>query len=147
MEKFVGDIIILHMCTKITIIWFMVPAIWSATDRIFCHFGQFLALFPPMDPEVKILKKWKKHLKILSFYKMFTINDSHMIHGFSNMECNRQNFLSLWTVFCPFSPWQPEKSKFLRTEKKPWRYHQFTQGYWKSWSYPILFLRYGTKRI
>ena len=27
--------------------WCMVPQIWSAIDRIFCHFGPFFALLPP----------------------------------------------------------------------------------------------------
>ena len=31
---------------KITIMPCMVPEIWSATDRIFCHFGLFFALLP-----------------------------------------------------------------------------------------------------
>ena len=32
---------------KIIFIWCTVPEIWSDTDRIFCHFGQFFALLPP----------------------------------------------------------------------------------------------------
>ena len=28
-----------------------VPEIWSSTDRIFCHFGQLLALLPSNIPE------------------------------------------------------------------------------------------------
>ena len=32
-----------------TIIWCMVPEIWSATDRIFCHFGPFFALYNPKN--------------------------------------------------------------------------------------------------
>ena len=50
----------------------MVPEIWSATDIIFCHTGPFFALLPPppVGPrKSKLSKKWKKHLKILSFYK------------------------------------------------------------------------------
>ena len=35
---------------------------------------------------------------------MFTINNSHMIYGFSDMQCNRQNFLSVWKIFYPFTP-------------------------------------------
>ena len=43
-----GNITILHMC-KMIHIWFtyMVPDIWSATDRTFCHFGPFFALLLP----------------------------------------------------------------------------------------------------
>ena len=51
----------------------MVPEIWSATDIIFCHSGQFFALPPyspfPMDPENQNFEKMKKCLEILSFYK------------------------------------------------------------------------------
>ena len=34
---------------KITTIWCMVPEIQSKTDRIFCHFGPFFALLPPLN--------------------------------------------------------------------------------------------------
>ena len=33
-----------------TIIWCMVTEIWSAADRIFCHFGLFSALLPSKNP-------------------------------------------------------------------------------------------------
>ena len=32
---------------KMMIIWCIVPDIWNATDRSFCHFGLFFALLPP----------------------------------------------------------------------------------------------------
>ena len=48
---------------------YMIPQIWSATDRISCHFGLFFALLPTYGSRKSIfLKKWKKHPKI-SFYK------------------------------------------------------------------------------
>ena len=48
----------------------MVPQIWSATDIIFCHFGQFFALFyPPNNPKNKNFEKIKKLPgDIVSFY-------------------------------------------------------------------------------
>ena len=48
----------------------MVPQIWSATDIIFCHFGQFFALFyPPNNPKNKNFEKIKKLPgDIMSFY-------------------------------------------------------------------------------
>ena len=52
----------------------------------------------------KFWKKWKKKkFQDIIILQMFTINDSHMTYGFSDMECNRQNFWSFWTVFCPFA--------------------------------------------
>ena len=37
---------------------------------------------------------------------------------------NRCNcYFSFWTVFCPFTPQQPEKWKFQNNEKNAWRWH------------------------
>ena len=40
-----------------------------------------------------------------------------MVYGSSDMKCNGQNFLSFWTMFCSFTPYQPKRSKFLKNEK------------------------------
>ena len=54
---------------QITIISSIIPDIWSATGRIFCHFGLLFAPLPHWQPKkIKILKKWNKHLEISSFY-------------------------------------------------------------------------------
>ena len=92
----------------------MAHGISSVADRIFCHYGLFFALFPPMDPENQNFEKMKKTIEDIIILQMFTINDSHMIHGFSDMECNRQIFLSFWTVFCPFTPLTTQKIKILK---------------------------------
>ena len=117
MKKFAGDIIILHMCTQKNHnhIWCIVPEIWSATDRIFCHHGPFFALLLPYGPRKSKFWKNEKTLEDIIILQMFTIDDSHMIYGFSDMECNRQIFLSNWTVFCPFTP--PNNSKNQNFEK------------------------------
>ena len=145
MKKFAGDIIILHMCTKITIIWRMFPQIWSATDIIFGHYGPFFSLFALLGGygprKSKFWKKEKKILQDIIILQLFTINDSDMTYGFLDMECNRQIFLSFWTVFHSFTS-TTQKITFWKTEKKPWRYHHFTKVYQNSWSYIILFLRY-----
>ena len=108
----------------------MVPEIWSATDRIFCHYGPFFALLPlpPLDQENQNFEKMKKTLEDIIILQMSTINDSHMLYGFSDTECNKQSFfLSFWTVFCPFTPLTA-----LKTEKIPLIFHHFTQVYQKS---------------
>ena len=70
MKKIPGDIIILHKCTKnqdhmLYCSWYM------ARDGCNCYFS-FWTIFCPFTPltaqKMKIYKKWKKSLEILSFY-------------------------------------------------------------------------------
>ena len=88
------------------------PEIWSAT--FFCHSGPFLALLPHYRPRKS---KFPKNGKSTWRYYHFTnINASHMIYGSSDMECNRQNFLSFWTIFCLFTP---KNQNFEKMKKLP----------------------------
>ena len=65
----------------------------------------------------KIGKKWKKCLQILSLFctNMCTINEDHMIRGFWNMRCSRQNSLSFWAIFCPFTSWRQNFGNMKKT--------------------------------
>ena len=108
-----------------TVIWCMVPEIWSATDRTFCHSGLFFALlpfYPFWDPESqpKISKFWKNKKTpwdIITLH-MCTINYNHMMYGSWDTECNRHNFLSFWTIFCLFTPLKTWKIKIWKKWKK-----------------------------
>ena len=56
------------------------------------------------------------------------------MYGSSDMECNGQNFLSFWIVFCPFTHLTIQKIKILKNWKKKkntWRYYYFTHVYHK----------------
>ena len=78
----------------------MVPEIWSATDRIFCHYGPFFALYPPlppMDPENQNFEQMKKALEDI-ILQIFTINDSHMIYIVFQIWSASDKF------FCHFRP-------------------------------------------
>ena len=59
----------------------MVPQIWSATDRIFCHFGLFFALLPPNNPKNQNFEKMKKTPGDIIILHMCTVNDNHMMYG------------------------------------------------------------------
>ena len=107
MKKAPGDIIILQMCSINDNHVIMFPQTWSTTDRIFCHFGPFFVL----------LQKWKKDLQIIILH-MCPINDNHMMYSSWNMECDGQNFLSFWTIFCPFTFLTTQKIKILQNWKK-----------------------------
>ena len=65
----------------------------------------------------KILKKWKKTPGDVILY-MCTINENHMMYGSWDMERDRHNFLSLWTIFCPFTPLTTRKVKILKKWNK-----------------------------
>ena len=51
---------------------------------------------------------------------MYTINDNHMIQGSWDIKCDRQNFLSCWAIFCPFTLVTVQKIKILKKRKKRW---------------------------
>ena len=81
-----------------------------------------------------------------------TINDNHMMYCSWDMKCDRQNFLSFWTVFLLFYPWTTRKIKIKKNEKKsPGGFthtlHHFTHVYQKWQSYDVWFLRYGAWQI
>ena len=116
LKKTPGDIIILHICT-INDNHEMYGS--SDMDHDRQHFLSFWTIFCPFTPlttqKIKILKKGKKHLKIIIILQMCTINESHMMYGCWDMECNGQKFLSFWTNFCPFTP--PNNPKNQTFEK------------------------------
>ena len=125
MKEFAGDIIILYMCMKyhnhkMYAFWHM-----ECNRQNFLSLWAIFFLLPPppppipqMDPENQNFEKMKKKLENTIILQMFTINYSHIIYGFSDTECNRQNFLSFWTIFCTFNPLTTWKVKILKNWKK-----------------------------
>ena len=102
------EILAFYTCIlQMMIIWYIVLQKWSATDRIFYQFGPFFALLLPLQPRKS--KLWKN--------EKITINDNHIIYGSWDIKCDRQIFLSLWAIFCPFTP-LTQKIKILKKWKK-----------------------------
>ena len=100
-----------------TVIWCMAPQIWSAMDRIFCHFGQFFALLPyPKNQNFEKMTKLSEDIIILH---MCNINDNNMMYGSWDTEHNGQNFLSFWTILHPFILLTTQKIKIWKNEKIP----------------------------
>ena len=56
----------------------MVPKIFSATDRLFCHFGLFFALLPPNNLENQNFEKTKKTPGDIIILHMNILNGNHM---------------------------------------------------------------------
>ena len=98
-----GDIIILHSCNindnhiilrrcNINNNHIMYGSWDTKRDKIFCHFGIYLplALLPPKNlkktPGTHVYHKWQSYdVWFLRYWAW-------------------QNFLSFWTIFCPFTP-------------------------------------------
>ena len=98
--------------------WCMVPGIWSAMDRIFCHFGSFFAFYPPNNPK-NFFKKMKNTPEDIIILQMCTINDNHMMYGSWDMERDGQFFLSFWTVFVILPPNNLKNQNFEKMKKNP----------------------------
>ena len=60
--------------------WCMVPEIWSATDRTFCHSGWFFALLPRYGPRKSKFGKMKKTPEDI-ILQMYAINGCHIMYG------------------------------------------------------------------
>ena len=113
----------------------------------------FWAIFFPFSTlttwKIKIvkLKKTPGDIVILhiNYHKLqCTINYNLLMYGSWDMEHNRQNFLSFWTVFCPFTPLWTQKIKILKKWKKYLKILSFYKHKWQS--YDAWFLRYGVQR-
>ena len=49
---------------------------------------------------------------------MCTINENHMMYGSWDKEHDRQNFFSIWTILCPFTPLTTQKIKIKKMKKQ-----------------------------
>ena len=58
----------------------MLPEVWSATDRIFCHFGPLLAFYPPSNSENQNFEKIKTPGDFM-ILNMCTKDDNHMMYA------------------------------------------------------------------
>ena len=118
------------------------PEIWTATNRIFCHFGSFFALLPLATPptptppipfltaqKIKMLKKMKKKPGDIIILPKCTKNHDHMLHCSSDTARDGCNFyFSFCTIFAFLPPPNdPKNQDFLKMKKNPWRYHHFTR--------------------
>ena len=97
-------------------VWFLRYGVWQT--ECFVIMDHFLPFYPPMDPENQNFEKMKKTPEDIIILQMCTINDNHMMYGSWDMEHDGQNFLSFWTVFCPFTPLTTWKIKILKNWKK-----------------------------
>ena len=90
---------------------------------LFCHFGLFFALIPPNNQENQIFEKMKKMPWDIIILHTCTINENYKMYGSWDMQHDRQNFFSFWTIFSPFYPYNnPEIIIVFTPEEDLWKY-------------------------
>ena len=99
---------------------------------IFCHFTYLT------PQKIKILKKWKKHLVMSSFY--IFVPKITVIYNVCFPRYG-QIFLTFWTIL-PY--YWPQNLKFGKNVKNNWMY-PFLHVYHKWRSSGVWFLRYKTQ--
>ena len=109
---------------KTIIIWGTAPGIWSDTDRMFLSFWSIFFPFTPLTTDkIKILKKWKKHLEMSSFY---TCVPKIMIIWciLPKIWSARDKFFVILGHFLVFhTTIDPRKLKFGKNIKNFWRFY------------------------
>ena len=117
--------------------------------HVFCNFGSFLPFYPTKNPKSQNFERKKKTPGDITIVNKCTKNHDHMLYCSWDMANDGFNYFSFWaiSVFSPFTTITAWKIQIYKKWKKTWIYHHFTQLYQKSWSYAILFLRYGAWRM
>ena len=113
------EILSFYTCApKMTTIWCMVPEILSAANRNFFILYHFLTFYPLNNLKNQNFDKMKKTPGDIIILHTCTINDNHMMYGSWDMKCEEHNFLSFWTIFCPFTSLTTLQIKILKKCKK-----------------------------
>ena len=90
------------MMYNTSIIWCMVPEIWSATGIIFCHLGLFFAVLPLQQAGKSKFETMNKMPGDIITLHMCTIKENYMIYGSWDTKRDRHNFFAILSHFLPF---------------------------------------------
>ena len=87
--------------------------------EFFVILGFFLPSPPvPNNLEKQNFEKMKKTAWTYYPLHLCSINEGHVINDSWNIRHDRQNFLSFWTIVCPFTTLTIHKIKILKNWKK-----------------------------
>ena len=82
------------------------------------NFRSFFALLPPKNPKNQNFEKMIKIAGDIIILHMCTKNHNPIMYGSWDTEWDRQNFLSFWAIFCPFTLLMIPKIKIFTKWKK-----------------------------
>ena len=96
---------------------------WLAFPILLHPLPHFLPFYstPPPTQQHKTEKNWTKLKKTsgdVIILNLYNKKHNHMIYAYSDMECNRHNFLSFYAIFCSFTPLLTLKIKIWKKCKK-----------------------------
>ena len=131
---------------KIIIICYTVPEIWHVTDVIIFHFGLFFNLLPANSPNKKNSQKWKSYWRYHHFTLVYQKSLLYVMLFLRYGVWWVQLFFILGNL-CPYTLLTAQKMKISKKWKKHLEISSFYTSDQKSWSYVILFLRYGMWHI
>ena len=119
-KKLPGDIIILYMYTTNENHMMYGSCVMECDGQKFLSFWTVFCPFTPLttNPKNQNFQKMKKTLGYIIFLHMCTINGNHLMYGSWNIERNKQNFWSVWTILYIFTPLITQKFKILKNFKK-----------------------------
>ena len=87
----------------------------KSQSHTFLSFWTLFCPFTPYGPRKSKLKKKAKNTR--RYYHFTNINDTHVIHGSSDMECTDRIFCHFGLFFLPFYPPNDPKLKILKIRK------------------------------
>ena len=90
--------------------------------NFFVILGNFLPFYthPPNNPENHNFEKMKKVSGGVIILNLCNKKHNHMMYAYSDMKCDRHNFLSFYAIFCSFTPLLTPKIKiWKKCKKKP----------------------------
>ena len=97
----------------------MLPEIWSATDRIFCHFGPFFCPFTPLTTQkIKIKKNEKTCLRYYPFTCVHHKRRSYDVWFLRYGEQQTEFFVILGHFFPFYLTNNPKNQTFEKLKKK-----------------------------
>ena len=124
-------------------VWFL--RYEAQRTEFFVILDHFLPFYPPNNPKNPKFWKMKKTTGdniILHVYYKWQSYDAWFLRD----RVRRTDFfLSLWTIFYPFTLLTTQKNKIVKQWKSAWRYHHFAQVRQKLWSHDVRFQRYGAR--
>ena len=97
-------------------VWFSRYKVWMT--EFFLILDHFLPFYPIGNTKNQNFEKMKKTPGDIIISHKCTINNNHMMYDSWDLKHTRKFFLSIWAIFCPFTPLTTQKIKILKKWKK-----------------------------